>query len=110
MAPNPNTVAEVEASYFDTLVATEGEFDPFAVSGWNTIRRRFEQFVQPLRAEISQPAPQNEIVRACDHADAVDLQTMDLTDGGEDILFAGGRSQFVVQPLRGDHDATYGFL
>lgn len=39
--------ARIEARYFDELVSAEGEFDPFAATGWKTIQRRFEQFVQP---------------------------------------------------------------
>jgi ubiquinone/menaquinone biosynthesis C-methylase UbiE len=39
--------ARVEAEYFDGLVSSEGDFDPFAESGWERIRRRFEAFVQP---------------------------------------------------------------
>lgn len=41
------TTAQIEADYFDELVASEGEFDPFAESGWQTIRRRFEELVAP---------------------------------------------------------------
>lgn len=41
------TTAQIEADYFDELVASEGEFDPFAESGWQTIRRRFEELVTP---------------------------------------------------------------
>ena len=39
--------AQVEAQYFDALVAAEGEFNPFTESGWQTIGRRFEQLVSP---------------------------------------------------------------
>jgi ubiquinone/menaquinone biosynthesis C-methylase UbiE len=39
--------AATEASYFDGLVETEGEFNPFAESGWQTLRDKFEQFVAP---------------------------------------------------------------
>jgi len=38
--------ARIEAEYFDS-VASEGEFDPFAPSGWQRIRNRFVDFVQP---------------------------------------------------------------
>ena len=41
------TDARVEARYFDELVSSEGEFNPFADAGWTTIQRRFEEFVQP---------------------------------------------------------------
>ncbi len=41
------TDARIEAQYFDELVSSEGEFDPFAPSGWDRIRTRFEQMVQP---------------------------------------------------------------
>lgn len=41
------SAARVEAAYFDGLVSQEGEFNPFADSGWATIRRRFEEFVAP---------------------------------------------------------------
>ena len=39
--------AALEASYFDRLLKLEGEFNPFAESGWGTIRRCFEEFVEP---------------------------------------------------------------
>lgn len=46
-AAPPAGAARVEARYFDDLVEREGEFDPFAPSGWQTIQRRFEVFVTP---------------------------------------------------------------
>jgi ubiquinone/menaquinone biosynthesis C-methylase UbiE len=39
--------ARIEAAYFDDLVSAGGEFNPFADSGWQTLRRRFEAFVRP---------------------------------------------------------------
>jgi ubiquinone/menaquinone biosynthesis C-methylase UbiE len=39
--------AEIEANYFNSLVASEGEFNPFAERGWRILRERFEEFVQP---------------------------------------------------------------
>jgi SAM-dependent methyltransferase len=39
--------ARVEAEYFDGLVASEGEFDPFTEAGWRVIGRQFEDFVRP---------------------------------------------------------------
>jgi len=39
--------AAVEAEYFDGLVTAQGEFNPFADSGWQTLRRRFEELVRP---------------------------------------------------------------
>jgi SAM-dependent methyltransferase len=39
--------AAVEAEYFDGLVATEGDFNPFADSAWQILRRRFVEFVAP---------------------------------------------------------------
>jgi ubiquinone/menaquinone biosynthesis C-methylase UbiE len=44
---NRTEVAQREARFFDDLVQTEGEFDPFTSSGWDTIARRFEAFVRP---------------------------------------------------------------
>lgn len=41
--------AASEARYFDA-VAADGEFNPFADSGWETLRRRFEEAVAPARA------------------------------------------------------------
>src|SRR5258708_1886978 len=37
--------AEIERHYFDSLIAGEGEFNPFQERGWRTIARRFEEFV-----------------------------------------------------------------
>ncbi|HEY5934384.1 MAG TPA: class I SAM-dependent methyltransferase [Kofleriaceae bacterium] len=39
--------AEVEAAYFDELVASEGEFNPFTDAGWMVLQRRFVELVQP---------------------------------------------------------------
>ena len=47
MATEGRPGARVEARYFDELVSSEGEFDPFAESGWAMIRTRFVEFVQP---------------------------------------------------------------
>jgi ubiquinone/menaquinone biosynthesis C-methylase UbiE len=41
------TDAKIEAEYFDELISSEGEFDPFAQSGWDRIRSRFEDLVRP---------------------------------------------------------------
>lgn len=43
----PNATSE--AQYFDTLVTTEGDFNPFADAGWDVLRQRFIEFVQPRR-------------------------------------------------------------
>jgi len=45
--PTSRRDARVEADYFDELVGAGGEFDPLADSGWKTLQRRFEAFVQP---------------------------------------------------------------
>jgi SAM-dependent methyltransferase len=45
MTEHPNAASE--AAYFDELVATEGEFNPFADSGWRTLQRRFMRLVRP---------------------------------------------------------------
>ena len=42
-------VSRKEAEYFDSLVESTGDFNPFAASGWDTIRRRFEDFVHPRK-------------------------------------------------------------
>jgi SAM-dependent methyltransferase len=42
-------VARTEAEYFDGLIASEGEFNPFADCGWQTIARRFSLFVDAKR-------------------------------------------------------------
>jgi SAM-dependent methyltransferase len=42
--------AAAEAQYFDDLVATEGDFNPFVDSGWDILRQRFIEFVAPKRA------------------------------------------------------------
>ena len=38
-----------ERAYFDQLVRTRGDFNPFADRGWRTLARRFEQWVAPTR-------------------------------------------------------------
>jgi SAM-dependent methyltransferase len=40
-----------ESRYFDQLVESEGDFDPFTDHGWATLRRRFEAATPPLPAE-----------------------------------------------------------
>lgn len=45
------TVSQRESEFFNDHVAHAGEFNPFAPAGWNTIARRFSEwlpFVQPL--------------------------------------------------------------
>jgi SAM-dependent methyltransferase len=46
-APGVRSDAAIEAGFFDQLVAVEGDFNPFAQSGWDTLRRRFVEFVKP---------------------------------------------------------------
>lgn len=43
----PHLAATSEAAYFDALVRSEGDFDPFTASGWETIRRSFEALIRP---------------------------------------------------------------
>jgi SAM-dependent methyltransferase len=45
--PGAQPGAQIEAAYFDDLVSAGGEFNPFADSGWQTLRRRFEAIVRP---------------------------------------------------------------
>ena len=45
MTEHPNAASE--AAYFDELVASEGDFNPFADSGWRVLRRRFAELVHP---------------------------------------------------------------
>jgi ubiquinone/menaquinone biosynthesis C-methylase UbiE len=47
MDPDVRSDARVEAEYFDNLVVSDGDFNPFSDRGWATIRRRFEDFVRP---------------------------------------------------------------
>lgn len=39
--------ADVEAAYFDDLVASEGEFNPFAEVGWRKLQQRFVDLARP---------------------------------------------------------------
>lgn len=39
--------ARVEAAYFDDLVASAGEFNPFTDEGWEVLRRRFVELARP---------------------------------------------------------------
>ena len=39
--------ADVEAAYFDDLVASEGEFNPFADVGWRKPQQRFVDLARP---------------------------------------------------------------
>ena len=39
--------ARVEANYFDELVASEGEFNPFTDAGWRVLQRRFVDLARP---------------------------------------------------------------
>ena len=48
-AAPPSSAAERERAYFDELVRTRGDFNPFADRGWRTLARRFEQWVAPER-------------------------------------------------------------
>ncbi len=43
-----NPSAESESQYFDNFIAESGAFNPFKEQGWNTIRTRFEDMVQPM--------------------------------------------------------------
>ena len=50
--PIPSSTAARESEYFDTLVASKGDFDPFKPRGWATLGKRFTEMVaprQPLR-------------------------------------------------------------
>jgi len=42
---------EREQEFFDSLVRNQGSFNPFSDRGWQTIERRFVEFVQPLSGE-----------------------------------------------------------
>lgn len=42
--------SQVEREYFDDRIADEGEFDAFAPEAWETLRRRFDEFVPPVSA------------------------------------------------------------
>lgn len=41
------TAVERERRFFDQYVRDAGEFNPFSASGWNRLRRAFEELVQP---------------------------------------------------------------
>lgn len=41
------SVAERESAFFDGFVAEQGDFNPFADSGWAVLARRFEEWVLP---------------------------------------------------------------
>src|SRR5437867_3356335 len=43
------SAAERERAFFDELVRTRGDFNPFAERGWQTLARRFEAWVAPVR-------------------------------------------------------------
>jgi SAM-dependent methyltransferase len=43
--------AIAEATYFDALITAEGDFNPFESRAWDTLRRRFVEFVAP-RGEL----------------------------------------------------------
>ena len=50
--PSPSSTTARESEYFDSLVASKGDFDPFKPRGWATLGRRFTEMVaphQPLR-------------------------------------------------------------
>ena len=40
-------VTAVESAYFDDLVTSEGDFNPFTDQGWQTIAHRFEKWIAP---------------------------------------------------------------
>lgn len=42
--------ARVEADYFDVLVASEGEFNPFTDAGWRVLQHRFVEIARPRAA------------------------------------------------------------
>jgi ubiquinone/menaquinone biosynthesis C-methylase UbiE len=42
--------ARVEAAYFDELVASAGEFNPFTDAGWRVLERRFIELARPRPA------------------------------------------------------------
>lgn len=42
-----SSVAERESAFFDGVVAEQGEFNPFADSGWALLSRRFEDWAPP---------------------------------------------------------------
>lgn len=42
---------ERESAYFDSLIEEEGDFDPFAERGWETLARRFREMV-PLAGPV----------------------------------------------------------
>jgi len=37
----------IESRYFDDLADRSGNFNPFAPQGWQTIKNRFQQFIEP---------------------------------------------------------------
>ncbi len=43
--PLATDAAQRESAFFDRLVAEEGDFNPFAPRGWNTLARRFSEMV-----------------------------------------------------------------
>jgi ubiquinone/menaquinone biosynthesis C-methylase UbiE len=45
------TARQRESDYFDTRVEAEGDFNPFAERGWDTLARRFREMV-PLTAPV----------------------------------------------------------
>ncbi len=45
------SVSQLESEYFNGHVAQEGDFNPFATAGWETIARRFREWL-PIRGEV----------------------------------------------------------
>jgi ubiquinone/menaquinone biosynthesis C-methylase UbiE len=47
MPDSKSTVAARESEYFDKLVTSKGDFDPFKPHGWQTLARRFTEMAAP---------------------------------------------------------------
>lgn len=45
-----DSASDVEQRYFDGLIASEGEFNPFTDTGWATLRRAFVEMTNPYDA------------------------------------------------------------
>src|SRR5437016_9340454 len=48
-SPVPRAHAARERAYFDQFVREQGEFNPFAERGWQTLTKRYHQWVAPQR-------------------------------------------------------------
>jgi len=44
---NGSTSPQSESAFFNQLVASEGEFNPFTDRGWQTLARRFDEMIAP---------------------------------------------------------------